>query len=304
LPDRTVSAHAIGKVALDLLAEPQAVDPLGLTKRGVFLGVARNRVIFLSLETFRGPLTVNMRDEVGNLDQIERSKVSCSRESIRFQDVIIDLRSAQVWEAATPDIGHILPGESRERNLIRIITRVMERDALSELAHLLPYLMEKQLPETLQANSYWLQISRLKEIGKEFLGNEIQMLGLAQALGDFLGLGPGLTPSGDDFVMGFLLALNRWGKVLFPGLDPAPLNKALENLAVIKTTALSASLIACAAQGQADERLIRAFDGIFTGKPDPGTCADLLSGWGSSSGLDTLAGFIIGHLIGGKHGEG
>jgi hypothetical protein len=113
-----------------------------------------------------------------------------------------------------------------------------------------------------------------------------------------------LTPSGDDFVMGFLLALNRWGKVLFPGLDPAPLNKALQNLADIKTTALSASLIACAEQGQADERLVRVFDGIFLGEPDTETCANLLSGWGSSSGLDALSGFIIGHLIGGKHGEG
>jgi hypothetical protein len=266
-----LNANAVGKIAVDLLYKPQAAHPLGLTKRGVFFQLVCGGVIFLSFETFRGPLTVNLENMSADISTIMQKEAYFSREIIRFRDtdLTIDLRLAQVWEAATAEFDRALPVESRERSIACIINHVMQRENLSHLAQHLPYLSIDELPEAGLANTYWRLVSRVKEIGIAYTRDNNQMTRLAQALGDILGLGPGLTPSGDDFVMGFLLALNRWGKVLFPGLAPAPLNKALQNLADIKTTALSASLIACAVQGQADERLVRAFDGIFLGEPAP-----------------------------------
>jgi len=263
-------------------------------------------VIFLSLEPYCGPLTINLGCEFEELARIARFEAYISREAVDFKQIglTVALRSSRVWEAPIPETGRSLPVESRELNLTRIIARVMERDSRSGLTSLLPSLKEDQLPESFQANPFWPRICRLKESAKAGSGRYGNMDELAGPLGEFLGLGPGLTPSGDDFVLGYLLALNRWGQVLFPGVQPAPLNQALSDLAARKTTALAASLIACAALGQADERLVRAFDGIFLGEPDPETCANFLLRWGSSSGLDALAGFIMAHLIGGKYGEG
>jgi hypothetical protein len=56
---------------------------------------------------------------------------------------------------------------------------------------------------------------------------------------------------------------------------------------------LSANLIECAAQGQANERLILSLDGMITGVPDAERCAGLLAGWGNTSGLDALVGMGV-----------
>jgi hypothetical protein len=105
-----------------------------------------------------------------------------------------------------------------------------------------------------------------------------------QSLISNLGLGPGLTPSGDDVVIGFLLTLNRYGR--------CPHNDLIIKEARAHTTTLSANLIECAAHGLADERLIRVVDCIFTGNKDD-RALDKMLGWGESSGLHALLGMSI-----------
>jgi hypothetical protein len=77
------------------------------------------------------------------------------------------------------------------------------------------------------------------------------------------------------------------------GIDIHWLNREIPARANNLTSALSASLIACAARGQADQRLIDSLDGIVTGSLPPETCVTTLAGWGSSSGLDALAGMAL-----------
>ncbi len=105
-----------------------------------------------------------------------------------------------------------------------------------------------------------------------------------QSLISNLGLGPGLTPSHDDIVIGFLLTLNRYGRY--------PYNDLIIKEARARTTTLSANLIECAAQGLADERLIRVIDCIFTGNKDNEALDEML-GWGESSGFNALKGMAL-----------
>jgi hypothetical protein len=107
---------------------------------------------------------------------------------------------------------------------------------------------------------------------------------------DGLGRGPGLTPAGDDLALGFLLGLNRWGDQLCPHLPPEPINQALTEAARHTTTALSASLIECAARGLADERLMAALDGLVTGNLGEGRIVDHFLGWGHTSGAAAMEG--------------
>ena len=104
------------------------------------------------------------------------------------------------------------------------------------------------------------------------------MAGLADAAHDYdaslavaarlLGSGPGLTPSGDDVLAGFLA-----GAFAF-GLDAAALRQAIEVLAPARTTALSAALLWHAARGECIDELA-AVAGVLTGQrlsgPELGT---------------------------------
>lgn len=105
-----------------------------------------------------------------------------------------------------------------------------------------------------------------------------------QSLISNLGLGTGLTPSHDDLVIGFLLTLNRYGHY--------PYNDLIIKEAYVRTTTLSANLIECAAQGLADERLIRVVDCIFSGEKNDRALDEML-GWGESSGFNALIGINI-----------
>ena len=60
----------------------------------------------------------------------------------------------------------------------------------------------------------------------------------------------------------------------------------------IQTTHLSANLIECAIQGQADQRLMNALDGLMTTENALAWIDGLLT-WGNSSGMDALAGMIL-----------
>ena len=112
---------------------------------------------------------------------------------------------------------------------------------------------------------------------------------ICSALTPLLGSGAGLTPAGDDLILGLLLAYRRWGSVIKPAFDLAEMNVLLSQAASQKTTLISANLISCASQGQADERLIQALDGIMTGNSSPHQCARYLLNWGSSSGAMPLS---------------
>jgi hypothetical protein len=105
-----------------------------------------------------------------------------------------------------------------------------------------------------------------------------------------MGLGRGLTPSGDDFIMGLLLAVNRWPGLFGPLLGLAELNRQVIEKAYSVTTSISANLIEGATLGYGDERLISALDGIMTGYLPAEECANNLLALGASSGIDALVG--------------
>ncbi len=71
------------------------------------------------------------------------------------------------------------------------------------------------------------------------------------------------------------------------------LNDRVTGAAKKSTTALSATLIECAAEGQADEGLVMAADYLACGVGEEAACVESLLGWGSNSGIDTLAGMAV-----------
>jgi hypothetical protein len=95
-------------------------------------------------------------------------------------------------------------------------------------------------------------------------------LGAAFAAADrMVGLGPGLTPSGDDLLCGFLVTLHQLAP---PGggtrAFAAALGRLVATRAVRATTALSATLLGHAARGEAPAEVVDVLTAL--GQDGPG----------------------------------
>jgi hypothetical protein len=103
------------------------------------------------------------------------------------------------------------------------------------------------------------------------------------------GLGGGLTPAGDDFIVGVLLA--AWAGMLGPGVEE--MGPAVAEAAAPRTTSLSATYLRAAARGECMEGWHRLFAAICGGQEARVRLAinDLLA-VGHTSGADALAGFL------------
>ena len=95
-----------------------------------------------------------------------------------------------------------------------------------------------------------------------------------------IGRGPGLTPSGDDYFGGAMVALHLRGR----GSHAASLWRWLEPRLAARTNAISAAHLAAAATGEAHEALHDILDG--------GLDLDALDAVGHCSGWDALAGAV------------
>jgi len=105
-----------------------------------------------------------------------------------------------------------------------------------------------------------------------------------------IGLGPGLTPSGDDLIGGALIALRALGRL---GIASSLAAWALP-LARQRTGAISAAHLACAASGEGNSALHDLIAALLTpGAPGLDEAVVALAAIGHSSGWDALAGVAL-----------
>ena len=105
---------------------------------------------------------------------------------------------------------------------------------------------------------------------------------------DLLGAGGGLTPSGDDCIVGILVALHALGEFG----AAASVARFVARHAPHRTTRLSAAHLAAACAGEAIEPVHGAIEAIATvASPEP--ALDSLERFGHGSGFDALAGVLL-----------
>ena len=107
-----------------------------------------------------------------------------------------------------------------------------------------------------------------------------------------LGLGPGLTPSGDDFLVGMLVALSEMSGMEDCALQ-AGLSENVRRLAPIRTSQISTAHLLAACDGLASDALHRAVQTILCNTPALADDLTALAAIGHSSGWDALAGAVI-----------
>lgn len=103
------------------------------------------------------------------------------------------------------------------------------------------------------------------------------------------GLGIGLTPSGDDFIMGALYA--TW--IVHPSNVACILAEEIASTAAALTTSLSAAWLRVAGKGEAGILWHKFFDALLVGPiANPTYAMEKILAVGATSGAEALAGFI------------
>jgi hypothetical protein len=103
-----------------------------------------------------------------------------------------------------------------------------------------------------------------------------------------IGLGPGLTPSGDDYLGGMLVALRLCARAS----QAQSLWRWLEPRLGGRTSAISAAHLAAAAEGEAHEALHECLATLLGGERPWESVLQALDGVGHCSGWDALAGAL------------
>ncbi len=235
---------------------------MGATSRGLFLqtGDTSTWLCFVSWEPWRGPLTLNVPDRLEGQQVGDLVHLEPGR--VVLPGVELEWSPARVWDPDPPPRSDPDP-ERRRARARNLLSEAERRGRQSALAHLLD-------------GSGPLEAASL------------------------LGLGPGLTPSGDDLLLGALLVRARRTAVPVASDDGAAHGPARTRVAGVRvaellqqarrrTTTLSANLLAMAHQGLADERLVNLADHV-----NAGTACDLaFLDWGAHSGVDVLSGMVL-----------
>ena len=283
--------HTIGSLARQQLTRAQTGRVIGRSSHGLYLRLDSAWVIFLAWDGSPGPLSLNLASG-SSLDLPQATAVQLTAAGLGFPPPmgLLDLSAARVWQAPAPESSPagLLPQPERAARLADTTRLALAIRPGAGWSALLPGAEAgpdgpANLPPAIPPA---LQVTRAALARADSFS-------AADALGYLLGLGSGLTPSGDDLALGLLLAVSRWGEVLVPRLNRDDFTTRVVQCARQATTDLSASLIEAAALGQADQRLIAALDSLLTGQPGVAECAAGLAEWGNSSGLDALLGMSM-----------
>jgi hypothetical protein len=286
MDNQTSHITAIGHIANLVVGRNPAARVLGRSSRGIYLQPEGDLTLFLSGEQYRGPLTINLALPDGLLPSIQPGdQVIFAGDALQFPDhpLHLSIRQPLIWMPPQP------PSFSQQAAALFETTATQARSLAPD--HPFSTLLEGLTSRAVFPASHTGLVNKLDPLYGSYqrgVPGEIR-----SAMEDALGAGPGLTPLADDLLLGILLAEKRVR-------NSAPWKDDLENsqrsflaAARAKTSTLSWSLLTCAAQGSADERIIAVLDGLTAARPLPDQVLIDLLEWGSSSGIAVLAGLIL-----------
>ena len=120
--------------------------------------------------------------------------------------------------------------------------------------------------------------------------------GFQSAWEKLIGLGPGLTPSADDMLLGFLASQKILSSCFWKKIKFSKLKTLLVEVAREKTTPIASEFLRYALEGVFSEILYNVFEALSQSDASEidSSAIKLFLEWGHSSGTDTLVGVVLG----------
>lgn len=120
-------------------------------------------------------------------------------------------------------------------------------------------------------------------------------LALEHGISELIGYGSGLTPDGDDYLLGYLSALWPWQRFTGIAVHLKSLRRVIRSQ-LYRTTSISRHYLALALQGHYSQPIDHLTNVLMRGDAlsDVVNSANQVMEFGSASGVDCLAGFLHG----------
>ena len=294
-PTVHVPVRQVGRHAARALADEREWRVFAVFRRSFYCQSATGALVLVGPERLgAGPLHVLWADGSDAFVAAgveEGLRVGVARDGVRddtAKPLTLGLRDAREWvPAAPPD----WPPSSLRRSLAWL-AESPERPPAEGLGRLLAPVASGTLDRVGAADSSLRRLARpalgaLTSWLHAALGRESRAADPPDAIGDLVGLGPGLTPSGDDVLAGALLALHGFARV-----DVAQrLGVWLHSRVDGRTGLVSRAHLACAARGEGAAVLHDALAALASGNAIALAAATSAVGTlGHCSGWDGLVG--------------
>ena len=221
-------------------------------------------------------------------------RIGDGRLHISMLEFSMQLPQKAAWEPRPDIVAHHWCGTAvahHSRLLAQHLARSPQRDGLAMLVR--PLLLGQPTRETPLAKIA-LPLLRLLV----YASWQCDVAGVGEAARGLAGLGPGLTPSGDDTLGGFAGVLALLSTQL--SVDAVPrshLASIIVNAARPRTTKLSVTLLEHAARGEMAEQVGELLTALALPVEESDAvlyAADRVLAYGACSGGDTLLGLLLG----------
>ena len=306
-----LQALTVGDKVLEILEGPgNSVTVQGVFDHALYLRAQNDELLkVIQNKSFQSPTSIMLNGAVEvsfrSAEIKEGANVIFERNALVAQDLVftINLENASIFKpTGIPDPSCLLSVEEINLNLRILKDTIYTARSREGLVPLLEN-VEKRGPLEVFVKE---QKPTMSEKARPYIDRLMwgvfsgDIEAIKKSAAKILGLGPGLTPSCDDFLAGLLMSINTAGASIFGSERQTigfftEVSDAISGLAKEKTTIYSQSLLNEAARGEGPENALDLILSIVTKSPEQvaGLSKKLIS-VGATSGADMSIGIYYG----------
>ncbi len=277
-----LQARSASAPVLEFLGAPRTGHVVATFARSCYLDLNGRTIALVAPDLHNGPLNLVV-EPAPEFDQIAVGTwVSSTAQAVQLAEAFaIILHGAAVWDPVLPRLERT--ASVRLLDQLQVLQDLVAAEApAGGLARAGPGQAGGEVTVLEQSAG-----PALADLAQGLQREDATLV--ARAVRGLAGLGPGLTPSGDDILVGGLLAL-----AVLPGADAPSMREAMASPARPRTTRISEAYLEAASYGQASEAWHHLIAALLTHDttriPD---AARAVLAIGETSGSDTLAGFLL-----------
>jgi len=303
---RRIQVVSLGSMALSCLFRTREWQVIATFKRSFYCRDNRDNIICIGQEEIgKGPFTLLCSADSfwpgSSLSATSSLRVRKNQLLLEGDGLIFDLHGASVWRKSLSAIS--TSGES----LLSDISWIARKAVCDAPPESLGMVVSKVFPlkvHKLRRQSSLLTdalhdrfsevISRVRHLPVLLPGGQLNN-SLAEEFSRLIGLGPGLTPSGDDFLAGIVMGLFKMGKQD----EAASLAHYFHGAARGRVSEISLTFYRALAEGLVAEPYYHLLEAIGRGDSrELDSLVKRVSLLGGTSGWDTIAGIVFGITLG------